>query len=336
MEPLVSRLGMRTSLKILYATEGDKVVAIAPLRKTRRGLAGKFGYAVIEPLAKGNTDYSGIIIGEQDKESLFQLLSYLFNQKDWDLFYFPDLPESSQVLELLNRVHESLPGFEIENGWVCPYLEIPESKEKLLANLNPTFRRGLRRQLRKLKREQGRVELKYYYEMGSLEQAMEILFRLHQKRWKLKGEAGVFESQDARDVSMETSKLFDQKNWFRLYFLTVNDKPVAANLSLEYKKKMYGHLVGFDPDYSRYGVGCLLQLKVLEECIAEGISEYDFMQGAEPYKFNWTSKYRQSKNVRFINKKLSSNVINLLIQNLHMPTLIPKMFQGIGKQLNSN
>ena len=322
----MNRIGMRTSLKILYATEGDRVVAIAPFRKTRRGLAGKFGYDVIEPLAKGNTDYSGIIIGEQDKESLFQLLSYLFNQKDWDLFYFPDFPESSPVLELLNKVHESLPGFRIEKGWICPYLEIPESKEKLLAKLNPTFRRGLRRQLRKLKREQGRVELKYHYELGSLEQAMELLFRLHQKRWKQKGEAGVFESQEARDISMETSKLFYERNWLRLYFLTVNDKPVAANLSLEYGKKMYGHLVGFDPDYSRYGVGCLLQLKVLEECIAGGISEYDFMQGAEPYKFNWTSKCRQSKNVRFVNKKLSSNIINLLLKDLRRPTFIPKIF----------
>jgi CelD/BcsL family acetyltransferase involved in cellulose biosynthesis len=329
MEPLVSRIGMRTSLKILCATEGDRFVAIAPFRKTRRSLIGKFGYDIIEPLARGNTDYSGIIIDEQHKHSLFQLLSYLFNQKNWDLFYFPDLHESSQVLELLKSVHESLPEFEIEKGWVCPYLDIPDSREKLLANLNPTFRRGLRRQIRKLKREEGRVELKYHYESGSLEQAMEILFRLHQKRWKLKGEAGVFESQEARDISMQTAKLFDQKNWLRLYFLTVNDKPVAANLSLEYKKKMYGHLVGFDPDYSRYGVGCLLQLKVLEECIAGGISEYDFMQGAEPYKFNWTSKYRQSRNVRFINKKLSSNPINLLIKNFHMPTLIPKMLKAL-------
>jgi CelD/BcsL family acetyltransferase involved in cellulose biosynthesis len=329
MEPLVSRIGMRTSLKILCATEGDRFVAIAPFRKTRRSLIGKFGYDIIEPLARGNTDYSGIIIDEQHKHSLFQLLSYLFNQKNWDLFYFPDLHESSQVLELLKSVHESLPEFEIEKGWVCPYLDIPDSREKLLANLNPTFRRSLRRQLRKLKREQGQVELKYHYESGSLEQAMEILFRLHQKRWKLKGEAGVFESQEARDISMQTAKLFDQKNWLRLYFLTVNDKPVAANLSLEYKKKMYGHLVGFDPDYSRYGVGCLLQLKVLEDCIVKGISEYDFMQGAEPYKFNWTTKYRQSRNVRFINKKLSSNPINLLIKNFHMPTLIPKMLKAL-------
>jgi CelD/BcsL family acetyltransferase involved in cellulose biosynthesis len=325
----VSRMGVRTSLKILCATEGDRVVAIAPFRKTRRGLVGKLGYDVIEPLAKGNTDYSGIIIGGQEKQTLFQLLSYLFSQKDWDLFCFPDMPETSQVPEILKSVRKSLLGFEIERGWICPYVDIPDSKEKLFANLNPTFRRGLRRQLRKLEREQGRVEIKYYYELGSLEQAMEILFRLHQKRWKSKGEAGVFESQEARDISMQTAKLFDKKNWLRLYFLTVNAEPVAANLSLEYRKKMYGHLVGFDPDYSRYGVGCLLQLKILEECIVKGISEYDFMQGAEPYKFNWTSKYRQSRNIRFVNKKPSSNMINLLIKHMHIPMLIPKMFRAL-------
>jgi CelD/BcsL family acetyltransferase involved in cellulose biosynthesis len=325
----VRRMGTRASLKILCATEGDRVVAIAPFRKTRRSIIGRLGYNVIEPLAKGNTDYSGIIKDEQEKQSLRHLLSYLLDQKDWHIFYFPDLPETSQTLEFLKSVRESLPGFEIQQGWVCPYVEIPQSREKLLAGLNPNFRRGLRRQLRKLEKEKGKVEVKYHYELGSLENAMEILFRLHQKRWKSKGEAGVFESQEFRDISMQTAKLFDERNWLRMYFLTVNGKPVAANLSLEYGKKMYGHLSGFDPDYSRYGVGSLLQLKVLEDCIAKGISEYDFMQGAEAYKFNWTSKYRQSKNVRFVNKKLSSNVINLLLRDLPMPTLIQKIFHGL-------
>lgn len=329
MEPLVRRMGMKNSLKILYATECDRVVAIAPFRKTRRSLTGKLGYDIIEPLANGNTDYAGIILGEQEKQSLCQFLSYLFGQKDWDLFYFPDLPETSQTLELLKSVHESLPGFEIEKGWICPYVEIPDSKEKLLANLSPKFRRELKRRLCKLEREKGRVELKYYSELGSLKQAMEILFKLHQKRWKLRGEAGVFERQEARDISMQTAMLFAERNWLRMYFLTVNAEPVAADLSLEYGGKMYGHLCGFDPDYSKYGVGNLLQLKVFEECIAKGISEYDFMQGAEPYKFNWTTKFRQSMNVRFVNRKTASSLISLLLRDLYMSEYIPKAFRGL-------
>jgi hypothetical protein len=86
-------MGTRTSLKILCATEGDRVVAIAPFRKTRRSIIGRLGYDVIEPLAKGNTDYSGIIKDEQEKQSLRHLLSYLLDQKDWHIFYFQICPK---------------------------------------------------------------------------------------------------------------------------------------------------------------------------------------------------------------------------------------------------
>jgi CelD/BcsL family acetyltransferase involved in cellulose biosynthesis len=70
------------------------------------------------------------------------------------------------------------------------------------------------------------------------------------------------------------------------------------------------HLKGFDIDYYKYRVGSLLTLKVLEKCIEEGISEYDFMQGDEAYKFDWTNEFRQSINLKWVNEKLSSRVLN--------------------------
>jgi hypothetical protein len=329
MEPSVRSMRIRNSLKILCATKDDRVVAIAPLRKSRKSIKGKFGYDLIEPLANGNTDYAGILLGEQEKQNIFQFLSYLFSQRDWDFFYLPDLPEKSPTLELLERVQGSLPGFKIKKGWICPYVVIPDSREKLLATLRPKFRRELKRRLSKLEREQGRVELKCYHEIGSLDQGMETLFRLHQKRWKLRGEAGAFGGQKARDISKRTAQLFAEKDWLRLYFLTVRDRPIAAELDLEYGGIMYGHMCGFDPDYSNYSVGNLLLLKVLDECIRKGISEYDFMQGAESYKFNWTDKFRQSVNVRFVNKKMYSNLLNMLLNDLHMSEFIPNVFRRL-------
>ncbi len=314
MAPSVNHMKKEHSLKILCAYEGDRIVGIAPFRKTRKSVAGNFGYSIIEPLTNGNTDYTGMIMSEQEKEILNQFLEYLFKQKDWDLFYFPDLPSKSSTLELIMQNRKELPKCKIEKGWVCPFLPLPNSKEKLLAGLRRKFRKNLERQMRKMEREQGKIELKNYYELGSLEQGMKILFKLHQKRWKAKGGPGKFGIEENRNIAMKTAQLFAQKDWLRLYFLTVNDKPVAAFLALEYDRKMYGHLCGFNPDYSQYGVGHLLLLKIFEKCIEKGITEFDFMQGSESYKFDWTRKYRQSINVRFVNKRLSSKVINFLVK----------------------
>jgi CelD/BcsL family acetyltransferase involved in cellulose biosynthesis len=138
---------------------------------------------------------------------------------------------------------------------------------------------------------------------------MEILIKLHQKRWTSKGELGRFANQKSRSITLQTAQYFAEKDWLRLYFLTVEDRPVAAELNLEYENVMYRHLKGFDPDFYKYSVGSLLTLKVLEECIEKGIFEYDFMQGDEAYKFNWTNKFRRNINVRGVNKRLSSKVI---------------------------
>jgi CelD/BcsL family acetyltransferase involved in cellulose biosynthesis len=314
MAPSVNRLEKENQLKILYATDSDKLVGIAPFRKSRRSLKGHLNYDVIEPLTNGDTDYTGIILAKQGKQILHKFLTYLFNQKDWDLMLLPDIPQTSPTLELLKHTSKLLPKSQIEKGIICPYLTIPNSEQKLLANLNIKFRKNLQRRLRKIEREHGNVELKEYYELGSLEQAMEILFKLHQKRWTSKTELGRFATHKEKVFTIQTAKYFAKKKWLRLFFLTVNNIPVATELNLEYQGKMYGHLSGFDPAYSKYSVGHLLTLRILEECIKKGISEYDFMQGAESYKFDWTDKYRQNMNVICVNKKLSAMMICLTLK----------------------
>ena len=331
MAPSVNQLDKESSIKILCATDGIELVGIAPFRKTRRSLKANFGYSFIEPLTNGDTDYAGIIISKQETRCIHQFLAYLFTQKDWDFMVLPDLPQTSQTLELLKHTSKDLPKFEVEKGVICPYITIPNSKEKLLSSLDSKLQKKLKRRLPKLERNHGKVELKQYYEIGSFEQTMEIFFELHQKRWLLKDMPGRFGNQKARDISLQTAKYFAEKGWFRLYFLTVNNKPVAAELNLEYKGKMYCHLKGFDPDYSKYSVGHLLTLKVLEQCIEKGISEYDFMQGDEAYKFDWTNKSRQNMNVVCVNKKLSSMMICLGLKASKMISIGLKVLKTCKK-----
>ena len=310
MAPSVDNLANNSSLKILCATENNELVGIAPFRITRKHLPGLLGYGILEPLTSGETDYTGIIVTQQGDQCLHEFLEYLFTQKDWDFMYLPDLPQASRSLAIVNN-STGIPKLEIEEGIICPFIEIPNSKEKLLSDLKPKFRKKLEKSQKKLEAEQGKVELKQYVEMGSIEQAMKIFFDLYEKRWSSKGEIGRFSNKKAYDVTFQTAKYFAQKNWLKLYFLTVNNRPIAAELNLEYERKMYCHLKAFDTDYSKYRVGSLLTLKVLEDCITNGIVEYDFMQGAEAYKFDWTEKFRRNINIKLVNKKVTSNLIDV-------------------------
>ena len=114
----------------------------------------------------------------------------------------------------------------------------------------------------------------------------------------------------------------------------VNNRPIATSLDLEYGGKMYGHLCGFDPDFARYSVGNLLLLKILKQCIVKKISEYDFMQGDESYKFDWTKKYRQNINVKFFNKKFSSMILSLGLMGYQLIGLSSQMFKKIKNRIS--
>jgi CelD/BcsL family acetyltransferase involved in cellulose biosynthesis len=150
---------------------------------------------------------------------------------------------------------------------------------------------------------------------------MQILFDVHQKRWETLGEPGAFKTQWFRDMFLASAKLFAEKDWLRLYFLTADDKPTATLLALEYDQKMYANIYGFNPIYSTYGVGNLTTMKVLERCIEKKIKEFDFMQGDEPYKFRWTTKYRRNFNIQFANNKPTSKLIRLGIQAVNRTKL---------------
>lgn len=324
------------TLNVLCATQNDKLVGIAPLRKSRRSINGLLKYTVIEPLAEGNTDYSGLVLAKHEAECLQFFLTHLFDQNDWDLMYLSQVPQNSHLFNLLAKHRCSLPEFTLEEGAICPYLTLPFSKQGLMKSLSSNFRRNLKKRMRKLEKDYGKVELKEYRELGSLDTTMQIFFDLHQKRWGSKGEKGTFKNLAVRDTFLTKAKLFAEKDWLRLYFLTVNDKPIAAKYCFKYKQKLYGSLSGFDPSYSSYGVGNVLMLKVLERCIDQGIREYDFMQGDELYKFDWTNKYRQNWNIIFVNKKPTSKLVRAItngLKRIHLDKILDELPATLKEKL---
>ena len=304
----LKHFGKETKLRILCIKEKNKIIAIAPLRQSRYNFANWFSYNVIEPLAYRRADYTGLILAEKEAECLKLFLNYLVEHGDWDFIYLYDVPGTSMIPHLLPKVSEDVPTFELIEGVICPYIALPNSMDILMKGLDTKFRKNLRRCMRNLQKDYQRVELKRYDEFSSVEEAMKIYFELHQERWKSKGVPGVFNTKKHRDFGLDVAKRFAKNGWLALYFLTANDKPVAVQYCLEYKQKMYYGLGGYDPDYSQYSVGNLILAKVIEKCIEKKIKEYDFLKGGEPYKFRWTAKYRRNLNIRFVNRRFTSNL----------------------------
>ena len=308
MAPAVKYLEKGSTIKILCATYGEEILGILPLKKSSRLFNGHSIYSVIEDL---NFRAVGVLLTKRKAECLHMFLAHLYNQKDWDFLHLNNIPETFSIVELLKRNAHSISELEVREGEVSPYLTIPGSLDELFGSLSSNFRRNLRKRLRKLQQEYGKVALKDHYELGSLEETMKIFFNLHQKRWISRGEPGVFKTKRNRDLFLFEARLFSEINCLRLRFLVVNDKPIAVFYGFENNQVLHSMLGGFDPAYSSYSPSNLLVLKNLERCIKEGIKELNFFGGYTSHKFNWCKKYRRSYSFRFVNRKLYSKALNL-------------------------
>jgi CelD/BcsL family acetyltransferase involved in cellulose biosynthesis len=324
--------GKGKQLKVLLIEDDKGIVGVAPLRQSRYNFGNIVGYNVIEPLAYGGADYTGLIFSvDKSKECLDSVLNHLVHHGNWNFVYLYDLPENTSLKKLLPAEStKSIPKFDFSLGRKCPYLPLPNSKEVFLASLDSKLKKDMRRCLKNLERDHGEVELKRYDQLGSIENAMEHFFRLHQKRWNSKFMAGVFNTQEIRDFYIDTANQLISKGWFALYFLTVKGKPIAAQYCIEYGQKMNYVLGGFDVEFAEYSIGNLLTLKIVEYCIDKNLIEFDFLKGEESYKFRWTNQYRTNFGIRFINRNFTSSFIDRSL-GLIKQTRVDRLFK---KHLN--
>lgn len=307
-------LNRNQKLRILYIKDKEKIIAIAPLRKSFYSI-NNFQFNVIEPLDLGSsTDYTGLIFAEKETECLLMFLKYLYLQNDWDFIHLSDIPENSIIIDIIKQNPNLFPNFILKLGAICPYIKIPDSMKKFLGRYSNNFRKNLRKSYRNLERDFGKIELINNYEFGSIDKAMKIFFDLHQKRWLSINQPGAFQSNKVKDIFLKRAKLFAEKGWFKLFFLVVNKIPIAAKYVLEYNKKIYGCLSGFDTRYHSYGPGNLLLAKIIENAIERKFIEYDFMKGNELYKSKWTKNFRRNMNIECINNKFRSHFLSLSLR----------------------
>lgn len=309
----------------MVAQEKGEILGIAPLTLSKYSFLHLGKLHKIEFIGSPHSDYNNFILLKKEKECLKLFLNRLMEFSDWDLLELRDIREGSVSVNVLQDVCDSQSSkLKLKVGTLCPYINLPVSMEVFVNCLSRNMRRNLRKRMRKL-REKYKVEVKTQCDFGSVKEAMEIFFNLHQKRWRSKGKPGAFASKAFCAFHLDLAGIFDKKGWLALYFLTVDDEPVAAVYSFDYNQKKYGYLTGFDPDFGRYGVGNLLKMYVVEECIRKGFREYDLTRDLEPYKADWATGVRKNFVARMVHKGLYAKMYDWATQNSFSQLIIGKV-----------
>ncbi|MBS7646617.1 GNAT family N-acetyltransferase [Candidatus Bathyarchaeota archaeon] len=293
--------GSDKKLILLLATKNDEIIGIAPLMYSTRKVLG-FNEGKIAFIGTPHTDYNDFIIADERNECIRLFIEYLKKLPEkWSYIELSEIPENSKSLPILSKLSNTL-----KASSVCPYKPLPKSIDAFRASLSRNMKRNLRRYMEKAKKE-FEVEFSDYSKVESCIEGMHLLFKLHQKEWTSKGYPGVFANINLRNFHLEIAKIFAGRRWLGLFLLKLSGRPAAVVYGFKDQRKFYGYLSGFDPIYSKYSVGNLLIAHVIEKCIEEGLSEFDFMRGDEKYKVLWETILRWNQTAIISRSGILSN-----------------------------
>ena len=197
-----------------------------------------------------------------------------------DLRPVPAASPTAMLLPVLAGASGLVCRREVEDR--CPVIDLPDSWDAYLAALGGKDRHELRRKLRRAEGTGPRVDVaRAPAEVAS---AIDVFLGLHRK-----SKVGKAKFMDARmEVFFrEIGTSFAKSGTLAMWTLSLEDRPAASLVCLEYGDTVGLYNSGFDPEARALSPGVVLIARTIEDAIARGFRRYDFLRGEEPYKYGF-------------------------------------------------
>lgn len=242
-------------------------------------------------LGTGLSDYcDGLFLPGYANESLAVASEHLSAVFDWDLLNFQDLRSESPLALNFDRGPQS----------IVPILELPPSVEEL----NTAIPKAQLQNLAYYRRRAERLGLCEWQaaDSESLGSMLEELFDLNSVRWR---ERGAVDNDDLRGFHRDAASRLLRINALRLYRLRIAGETAAVLYGFASHGRTYYYLGGFNQKFASVSPGTLIIGHAIEQAVREGGTHFDFLRGAEHYKYLWGAKDTQTFRVRACRQHLA-------------------------------
>jgi CelD/BcsL family acetyltransferase involved in cellulose biosynthesis len=165
-------------------------------------------------------------------------------------------------------------------------LELPETWDEYLSMLKGKQRHEVRRKLRRLK-EAGNISYRVVEDVGEVKQEIEIFFKLFKMS---RDDKEMFMTAKMASFFRSLAQTLAAEKMLKLLFLDFNDTPAAAVICFDYDSGVYLYNNGFDIKFRSLSVGILCKIFSIQDSIQNGKQKYDFLKGAETYKYQLAGK----------------------------------------------
>ncbi len=258
---------------------GDKVIGIAPLM-VKDGTACLIGGTDV-------CDYLDFIVVPGREQDFFNVLLDDLKKNEIKHLDLKHVRPDSTVLKNLVPLAKSCQNEVVSTKEdVSLEMDLPSVWEGYLDALSTKQRHEVRRKLRRLS-EEGKIEYRFVDSGGAVPAAMNTFFKMF-----------VESRQDKANFMTEKMKSFFNlladtmagNGLLRLGMLELDGQPVAEIMCFEYNDCIYLYNSGYDPRYTALSAGLLSKVLAIKDSIERGIKRFDFLKGAETYKYHLGGK----------------------------------------------
>ena len=290
---------------------GDRVVALAPLRRLRRRFWG-MPARIVSNLFNAHACRSDVALLERDAEALDLVLDTL-DREAWDVVFLREIPEHSRFLRLLPQA-ASTRGWAFHTRWSLdsPYIPIAGDWKAFFANRPARFRKQLRNKRNRLLASGAKVEIECVAGAERIEGVVPEVMAVAERSWS--GERGSsIASPPHRRFYENVMRDFARQGRLRVWTLRVGGALAAFEVHVVWGRTTAAVKACYDPAFAALSVGSILEAHVTEQLFQSGEFDACDLLGKDDFnKTRWTEKTERHVEVFLFNRRPLSRLLRLL------------------------
>jgi CelD/BcsL family acetyltransferase involved in cellulose biosynthesis len=266
-------------LFIRAVRQENEIIGIAPLKIDGK-TASFTGSADV-------CDYLDFIIAPGRELDFFKTLLDDLRDNDINLLdLHPVRPDASVLTQLVPLLRQLGHEVQITPEDVSLEMDLPSTFDEYLGKLDAKQRHEVRRKFRKLS-EGGKVNYYFIEDGAALPGAMDNFLRLFTAS---RQDKATFMTGQMETYFRLLADTMAGAGLLKLGVLELDTLPVAMIMCFDYDDCRYLYNSGYDTRYDSLSVGLLSKALGIKDSIESGKKKFDFLKGAESYKYHLGGK----------------------------------------------
>lgn len=306
---------------ILVLEQDNVLIAIAPFYLQTYSLFRIFSLNALRILADQGigSEYSNFIV-KNNNSDIYKLLLWKELQskkhsENWDFIWFINIAtwkaggrNLTESLFLQSKLHCQQRNVSFGATPLNQFNHNVNKKNNNQANILAKLSKSLRTNIKQTTKRLSKIAVINFRncEQETLNQDLNNLFKLHNRRWQETGIIGSFAKRPhLKHFYQSFAPIALANQQLQLLTLEHDGTSKAVQYGYIYNKTFLAIQEGFDPS-SEKGIGQVLRLHAFEQCLLDDIFEYDFLGEYTDHKRRWLAKRRTGKNILIYSNKLKN------------------------------